>query len=211
MDRGLEIVSRAYLLCGLVLLLVACQRVEGKPIEVEELRDVGKLELLEYRTEEIFVISGSGQTFATIRTLEEAGDYFVDLLRVGSRVGVYAFDNYSVAYMDLYDLKGEDIEVDQKAGRVRLTLPQVVIEPIGRSGTLRVLHERVTGTKPMITNKERRDMQNKASILAKQRVAEGTAKHQELLRKAEAKAEAYFRGMLQARGYEEVVIEISRQ
>lgn len=193
-----------------LLLLVSCSQEKAKTIEIQELREVGKLELVEYRTEEVFVISGSGQTFATIRTLEEAGDYFVDLLRVGSRVGVYVFDNYSVAYIDLNDLSVEDVEFDQATGYVRLTLPSVQIEPIGRSGKLRVLHERVTGTKPMITNKERREMQNKASDLAKRRVAKGTAKHLELVQKAEVKAAAYFRGMLQARGYQNVTIEIRR-
>lgn len=196
-----------------VLLLSACrEKVSPEKHEgqiLDSIREVGKLDLVEVSTEEIFVISGSGHTLYSVRTLEEVSEYLADLLRVGSRKGVYSFTNYSVAYMNLSELTVEDVTFE--GGTAKLVLPRVQVEPIGRSGTLRKLHERVSGNKSPISNKERTEMQNRASALAKKRLVPGSSAYESVVREAEEKAISFFTGFLHSRGYErvEVVVEKS--
>lgn len=171
-----------------------------------ELHEVGKLELVEYRTEEIFIISPKEQSLKSVKTLEELSNYLSDLLTIGDRVGVYSFENYSVAYIDLTQISDEDIDFDPSTKSIQLTLPPIQVEPIGRSGNIRKLHERVSGLQEGITSEERRQMQNEASALAIKALAPGTAKYRDLVAQAEQKARAFFTGMLHARGCEEVTI-----
>lgn len=191
----------------MLLLMAACTKEEemGAPV-ASELHEVGKLELVEYRTEEIFIISPKEQSLKSIMTLEELSNYLSDLLTIGDRVGVYSFENYSIAYIDLTQLRDDDIHFDSSTKSIQLTLPAIQIEPIGRSGNIRKLHERVSGLQGSIKSEERRQMQNEASQLAIKALAPGTPKHKELVEQAEQKARAFFTGMLHARGCKEVTI-----
>lgn len=139
-------------------------------------------------------------------TLEEISNYLNNLLTIGDRVGIYSFENFSIAYIDLAQFSDEDITLNPSRQSIHLHLPAIQVEPIGRSGKVRKLHERVTGMEQNITSEERRLMQNKASELAIKALAPGTQKHQDLVAQAEQKARAYFTGMLHSRGYSEVVI-----
>lgn len=170
------------------------------------LQEVGKLDLVETSTEEIFVISGSGHTLYSLQSLEDASEYLADLLRVGGRVGVYSFTYYSMAYIDLTELGLERVRV--QGSEVELVLPPIRIEPMGRSVTLKQLHERVTGTKAPITNQERLEMQNRASEISKERLAPGTSAYNRVVAQAEERALAFFKGYLHSRGYDRVVVRI---
>lgn len=189
------------------LSLVACSKEAQTDAPIASvLHEVGKLELVEYRTEEIFIISPKDQSLKPIMTLEEMSNYISDLLTIGDRVGVYSFENYSVAYIDLTLLNPQEIHFDTSKKSIAITLPAIQIEPIGRSGNIRKLHERVSGLQKSITSEERKEMQDQASALAIKALAPGTSKYKELVMLAEKKARTYFTGMLHARGYKEVII-----
>lgn len=195
----------------LLTLLLSCKPEEGrKAIQPNELREVGKLELVEYRSEEIFVISSDQMSLESIRSFEEAADYLSSLFEIGDRIGIYSFDFYTIAYINLYNLQDSDLQYDQENKSIQLTLPPIEVEPIGRGGTLKLLHERVNGNKKSITSEERQNMQRQAVAHAKQNIRPGTPKYQELVTKAQSKAQAYFSSILRSRGYEEIEIRFTQ-
>ena len=195
----------------ILTLLLSCKPEEGrKVIQPNELREVGKLELVEYRSEEIFVISSDQKSLESIRSLEEAADYISSLFEIGDRIGIYSFDFYTIAYINLYNLQDSDLQYDEESKSIQLTLPPIQVEPIGRGGTLKLLHERVNGNKKSITSEERQNMQRQAVSLAKRNLLPGTPKYQELVTKVQSKAQAYFTSILRARGYEEIEIRFTQ-
>lgn len=204
-------ILRQYIyICVVWFLVLSChsERVLHS-VTPTELREVGRLELIEYQSEEIFVISDNLKSISNVSSLEEVGDYINNLLQVGDRIGVYSFDFYTTAYIDLQSLGEEDIVCDPKAKSIYLTLPPIEVEPIGRGGEIRLLHERVTGTQKHIHSNERQNMQRQAVGLAKKNLLPGTPKYQEIVTKAQNKARAYFTAMLVGRGYEVVTIRFS--
>lgn len=160
----------------------------------EAIRETGKLELLEVEEEETFVIRG--KEWEDIKTLEEGLNHIAELLKPGDRIGVYSFRSYAIAYIDLSDFRDEDLIRQGDSPSVSLRLPAIQIESIGRSTTVNVLHERVSGSKGKITPKEKKILQDKASMHFRKSVAPGGALHGEMVRKAQAKATAFFRGLL---------------
>lgn len=193
----------------LTLVLIGCgSDPKGYLPQVSELRAIGKLDLVEYQTEEVFMISANEVRLADIHSIEEVNDYLASLLRAGDRIGIYSFTIYSVAYIDLTLFSPEeDADYDKHNKHVTITLPPVQIEPMGRSGDLKKLHERVTGLQRSITPEERRQIQNKAVAYAKGRLAPDTEQYSELISLAEAKGTAYFTGLLKARGCKEVTVK----
>lgn len=174
---------------------------------VGHLREVGKLELVEQRSEEVILISGSGESLSTIGSLDDAFTYLDDLFRVGDRVGVYSFSHYAIAYLDLTELTTDDVRIHSGAKSVHLQLPKIQVEPIGRSGQIKLLHERVTGNRRPITTEERSKIQEKATQQALERLKPGSTNYNDLVRQAKDQAKSYFTGLLRSRGYEEVTID----
>ena len=199
------------LLVALLPLLTGCNLFgdDGTKEVVNQIQEVGKLELIEQRSEEIILISGSGETPETIGSISEAMTYLDDLFRIGDRVGVYSFGHYSIAYLDLTQLTIDDVKLSRDK-TVHLTLPAIKVEPIGRSGDIKLLHERVTGTKKKITNEERSKIQAKATEQAIARLKPGTPNYTDLVNRAQDQATAYFKGMLRTRGYENVIVEFKK-
>lgn len=198
---------------GIVLLLLHACGHDNEPIReavLNSINQVGKLELVEQRSEEVILISGSGESLSTIGSLEDTMTYLDDLLRVGHRVGVYSFSHLAIAYIDLTDLSLDDVTIDSD-DRITINLPTIHVEPIGRSGEIRLLHERVTGTKRPITAEERTKVQDEASRQARERLLPGTPNHTALVRQAQEQAIAYFTGLLRSRGYEDVTIHFNAQ
>ena len=201
--------SRLSLLLLFFLLLAGCG--EGTPDEeviLGEIRSVQHFELTEMELTESFIIRGSGTTIEGIRSLSEAADYVDNLLRPGDRIGVYSFTHTAIAYLDLSRLSTDKVRVEGK--KVWLTLPPVEVKLAGRSPTLEVLHERVTGTKRPITSEERKKLQDEASQRTTARLRPGSATYDLLCRRGERQATAYFSGLLHARGYEMVHIAFDR-
>lgn len=190
-----------------LLMAVGCSSstTEDKALVMSAVRSVEQLELTEMELTETFVIRGSGTTFSGIRSPKEAADYVDNLLRPGERIGVYAFTHTALALIDLSQLSEEDVQVEGRS--VRVTLPPVEVKLAGRSPTLEVLHERVTGTKRPITAEERKRMQDEASRRTRQRLQKGSPTYELLRQRGERQARAYYTGMLHARGYEEVRID----
>ena len=165
----------------------------------QSIRNVARLELAEAETEQTFLIRG--KEWKDIKSIEEGIAGLGELLTPGERIGVYSFRSYAVAYIDLHELRDDEIRFERKTGRVRLTLPAVSVESIGRSSTLNVLHERVSGSKNPITPEEKRALQNRASSRFLAQLKPGEPLYEDLIRRAESKAAAFFDGLARTGGY----------
>ena len=186
------------LLWCLLLLLSSCSgSPEGRLIEA--LRAVHKLELAEAEAEQTFVIRG--KEWKDVKTIGEGLSNLAELIKPGDRIGVYSFRSYAVAYIDLSGVRDADIVYREEAGRIALSLPAVKVESIGRSTTLGVLHERVTGSQEPINSEEKKALQDRASRLFLESLSPGMPLYEDLVDRAEEKAKAFFDSMARANGY----------
>ena len=186
------------LLGSLLLLLTGCGgSPEGRLNEA--IRKTSKLELAETEAEQTFVIRG--KEWKDVKSIGEGLSHLSELLKPGERIGVYSFRSYAVAYIDLSAVRDEEIVYDDKDKRVKLILAAVQVESIGRSTTLNVLHERVSGSQEPITPEEKKALQDRASKLFLESLQPGAPLYEELAERAEKKAKAFFDGMARANGY----------
>lgn len=187
-------------------LFVSCSGGEESRLS-DTIRETGKLELIETEEEDTFVIRG--KEWKDIDSIEEGLRHLSELLKPGERIGVYSFRSYAVAYIDLTLFRDEDLTLSEDEKTASLTLPAVQVESIGRSTTINVLHERVSGSQTQITPEEKKALQDHASALFLSDLKPGAALHDEMKRKGEEKAAAFFRGLLRANGFDRVQIAFS--
>lgn len=197
--------SRLFLFQSLLVLL-SCSAHEPVELTLDEVREVGYLELATVTTEEVVVIKGNSVDLWGIRSLEEIADKLSTLLRVGDRVGVYSFDREVSAYLDLDKLAQEDLRIDPRSHSVSIVLPAVEVRQKGRLPELRVLHERVTGTRESITPSERRAICEKACDLSASHFAPGAKGYERLVGKAKEKGREFFKQMFAQQGYTDIQI-----
>ena len=188
------------LLAGMLLALLSACDGGGQEEWIETVRETGKLELAEAEEEQTFVIRD--KEWADIKTLEEGLTHLSELLKPGDRIGVYSFRSYAIAYVDLSLLRDDDIRLDRERRLLRITLPAIVVESPGRSATLNVLHERVSGSKARITPAEKKALQDRASALFLEQLKPGTPLYEDLEERAKEKASAFFGALARANGYE---------
>lgn len=187
-------------------LFVSCSGGEESRLS-DAIRETGKLELIEMEEESTFVIRG--KEWKDINSIEEGLRHLSELLKPGERIGVYSFRSYAVAYIDLTLFRDEDLSLSEDEKTATLTLPAVQVESIGRSTTINVLHERVSGSQAQITPEEKKALQDRASALFLDELKPGAVLHDEMKRKGEEKAAAFFRGLLRANGFDGVEIAFS--
>lgn len=187
-------------------LFVSCSGGEESRLS-DTIRETGKLELIETEEEDTFVIRG--KEWKDIDSIEEGLRHLSELLKPGERIGVYSFRSYAVAYIDLTLFRDEDLTLSEDEKTATLTLPAVQVESIGRSTTINALHERVSGSQTQITPEEKKALQDHASALFLSDLKPGAPLHDEMKRKGEEKAAAFFRGLLRANGFDRVQIAFS--
>lgn len=173
----------------LSLLLVACdnKETEKRHTEVEQtLRSVNKLSL---------------STLSITKTprYEDSGP-------LGKRIGVYSYDTYLTAYIDMSQLKESDISLDDKDMTARITLPDIQIEFDGRDMKMKTEYENVSGLRSRFSSKERALMKEKANTDLKKEVQENPVFRRILIESAKRKARAYFMTLLEAEGYRATVL-----
>ena len=121
---------------------------------------------------------------------------------MGDRIAAYSFQTYIEAYIDLGQLRDQDVEVDEKRKLIKLTLPPVQTRYIGRDLGVKEEHYRVSLLRSEITAKERAMLKDKMSKALKKDV-EGNAEYRSLLvKEAQAKARGFFTILLHSYGYD---------
>lgn len=174
------------------VLTLSCS--EKKEVNVfHELQDVHKLVLSEMSLNKVGVISDEGA---------KGMDALVNNLKFGDRVAAYSFHTYIEAYIDLGELRDTDVEVDEKRKLVKLTLPPVQTQYIGRDLGVTEEHYRVSGMRSEITAQERARLKDKMSKSLKEDIRKNPEYRSMLVKEAQSKARGFFSILLKDKGYD---------
>lgn len=187
-----------YLTIALSLLFFSCSK--GSPESDEAFR----LQILqEVRNADKLVLAQMDvtKTVTTDRT---------DWYKVGKRVAVYSYNTYVRAYLDLTDFSDDDIEVDDRARTVTITLPPVRTEIAGRDPGLKKVYENIGVFRTEIGARERAEMKEKANASLRKQIKENPEFTRKITDQARRKASDYFTSLLAPSGYQ-VTVNFSDQ
>lgn len=184
------------------LLLTSCDNKEKEePVNVlSSLQDVSKLQLAQMTVGKVGTISDPD--FLDAKTLQDKALAAIDKIKIGKRLGVYSYDTYISAYIDLSQLTSDDVVVDNDARTVTINLPPVQLEYEGRDLTLKEEHYRVTGLRSNITPEERAQLKEQMGKELKKEVKADPQIEKNLKETARRKAVQYFSILLRDWGYE---------
>ena len=125
--------------------------------------------------------------------------------KIGKRIGVYSYNAYLKAYIDLEELRPQDVRVDTLRKVVELTLPPVHVEVTGRSPELRKEYEHIDLFRTHPDSRERAALKEMANDDFMREVRENPEFTDRLTAQARKKAVSYFNALVEARGYTAVV------
>lgn len=125
-----------------------------------------------------------------------------DWYKVGKRVAVYSYDSYMRAFIDLSELRQEDLQFDESERKVRLTLPPVRTEIEGRDMEMRKVYDDIGFFRDSIDSKERAAIKEVANNSFKKEVVDNPAFRGSLEESARKKARAYFEEMFRVQGWD---------
>ena len=180
--------------------LAACKEQPDPEIELaSRLRDVSRLELAQMTVGKVGMISD--HKYEDAKTLEEKTRAMLDAMKIGNRVGVYSYDTYMVAYIDLSRLSADDISIDKKNNVVHLTLPPVEVMIDGREPQLHEEHYRVTGLRSSIKPDERAALKSQMAAEVRKELDANEESRKILVDEAQRKAKAWFSEILRTWGY----------
>lgn len=164
-----------------------------------ELNSVQRLELGRMTVGKVGMITDPPVSSSSgIRATAEA---LVNSMKIGTRIGVYSYDTYLVAYINLGKLSADDIVVDDEAKSVRLHLPPVEIMTDGRDVTLLEEHSRVTGLRSRISPQERARLKEQMAAEVRRAVQDDSSGKRRLREAAERKARVWLTYLFENRGY----------
>lgn len=195
---------RFFLWLILTLFIFGCsKKEESVPQRIDmlsQVRDVGKLQLSEMTLTKVGRISDP--SFRDARTLREKAEAAIDKMKIGTRIGVYSYQTYVTAYIDLTEISPSDIVVDTVASTVSVTLPPVRVEWAGRDMELTEEHYRVSGLRSNIDARERAELKSRMAARLKKEVAADKSVETSLKESAQVKATAYFTELFHNWGFE---------
>lgn len=185
---------------ALLFIMAACGHKE-EPVDVySRLQSVSRLELARMTVGKVGMISDPavGEAHGIMGKAEA----MLDAVKVGKRIGVYSYDTYLTAYIDLSELSPDDIEIDRESATARVLLPPVKVMVDGREPQLHEEHYRVTGLRSSITPEERARLKAQMAREVRMELSKDQSSSDALKASAEAKAIAWFTQLLENWGYE---------
>lgn len=192
-----------FLLIPLCLAICSCSPKEPEPSSasmLNELREVQKIYFAEMTVGKVAKIDDTSLSEAT--TLQQKVKAVIDKLKIGDRVAIYSYDTYIGAYVDLGELQPGDIELDRDSDIIKIKLPAVRTEIIGRAFPLTEEHYRVTGLRSGIGAEERAELKQKMGMQLRKEVERDARAIEELKRTARGKAVSFLNAMMADLGYE---------
>lgn len=189
-----------YMFAVVLMVLAACGRKE-EPVDVySRLQNVSRLELSRMTVGKVGMISDPA--FGDARGIIGKAEAMLDAVKVGKRIGVYSYDTYLTAYIDLSELSADDIDIDRESGTAHVILPPVRVMVDGREPQLHEEHYRVTGLRSSITPEERAALKAQMAREVNKELSNSKSSADALKASAEAKAKAWFTQLLENWGYE---------
>ena len=149
--------------------------------------------------------SADKMVFASMAITKTAKLESSDWYKIGKRIAVYSYDSYMRAYIDLSALQPEDIQFDDNAGTVKVILPPVRTEVIGRDMELRREYENIGLMRSDLDSRERAEIKEKANASFRKEVEENPEFRRQLTETARRKARRYFETLFEANGYTAVI------
>ncbi|MDE6017932.1 MAG: DUF4230 domain-containing protein [Muribaculaceae bacterium] len=172
-----------FLLCGLlVCLMSACSKSSNTDL-YQEIKSVDKM------------------VFATMSISKTAKMESSDWYTVGKRIAVYSYDSYMRAYIDLSALQMEDLVFDDDAKTVKVTLPPVVTEIMGRDMEMKKVYDNIGSLRDSLDSKERAEIKEIANASFRKEVVDNPMFKEQLTEAAKRKARKYFETIFEANGY----------
>ena len=164
------------------------------PLEISsQLQNVSRLELARRTVGKVGRISDP--------EYQAKASALLNRMKIGTRLGVYSYDTYIVAYLDLSKVSSEDVEVDTETGTAYITLPPIDIMTDGREPQLHEVHSRVTGLRSSITPSERASLKSQMAKEVKKEMSAKAGATDHLRKAAEDKARAYLTELISNWGY----------
>ena len=124
-----------------------------------------------------------------------------DWYKLGKRIAVYSYDSYMRAYIDLSELKMEDIVFNDDERTVTVNLPPIITEITGRDMELHKEYENIGLLRSEIDSKERALIKEMANSSFKKEVEGNATFRKQLTDEAKRKARNYFEAIFDAYGY----------
>lgn len=184
----------------LLLLLVACREQPDPEMEmVSRLHDVNRLELAQMTIGKVGMISD--HRYEDAQSLEEKTQALINAMKIGNRIGVYSYDTYLTAYIDLSEINADDITIDKKTNVAHVALPSVKVLTDGREPQLHEVHYRVTGFRSSIRPEERAKLKSQMAAEVKKEIAANEGSKEILRDEARRKATLWFSEILRNWGY----------
>lgn len=182
------------MLCVCAIALSSCEKKEEATLDVyESLREVNRLELSRMTVGKVGMVSDP--SWDDVKDWEGKARVLLNSVKVGKRIGVYSYDTYVIAYVDLSKLRPEDVTVNREAGTVDIVLPPVEVEVDGREPQLHEMHYRVTGFRSRIRPEERAALKAQMAKEVKKELASSRQGVEKLRKSAEDKARAWVVGL----------------
>lgn len=188
------------------LLPIGCNRTndkDGHSAFYSELRDVNKLTLARMTISKMATIDDLKLDEA--QGLKQQATALLDAVKIGDRIGVYSYDTYLTAYMDMSALRPEDVVIDESNHTITLNLPPVRTEFSGRDMRMSENHYRVTGLRGNIGPKERAQLKEKMNDHLRKEVEQDSRFIATLTEQARSKATAWFSSLIEQAGYTPVI------
>lgn len=188
------------------LLPIGCNRTndkDGHSAFYSELRDVNKLTLARMTISKMATIDDLKLDEA--QGLKQQATALLDAVKIGDRIGVYSYDTYLTAYMDMSALRPEDVVIDESNHTITLNLPPVRTEFSGRDMKMSENHYRVTGLRGNIGPKERAQLKEKMNDHLRKEVEQDSRFIATLTEQARSKATAWFSSLIEQAGYTPVI------
>lgn len=185
----------SFLTVSILLLASACSRPDkeekgmqpASPDFFTELRSVSKI------------------NFATMTVTKSITTERTKWYKIGKRIGVYSYDAYLRGYIDMNELRPEDISVNEEKRSVEVRLPAIRTEVAGRSPELRKEYEHIDFFRSRPDSRERAELKEMANEDFLREVKQNSELTEALARTTRHKAEAYFSALIEARGYSPVI------
>lgn len=173
------------IILSLALLLAGCDRQQeiDHSGDYNEVRSVNKV------------------VFAAMAITKTARSERTAWYKVGKRIAVYSYDIYLQAYVDLGELKPDDLYFDDGARTVHVTLPPVKVEIAGRDMELKREYENIGMMRSDLDSKERAEMIEKANESFRSEIMQNPEFYSKLLETARTKARSYVEGLFADKGY----------
>lgn len=199
--------NKIYILVILSLLLVSCSRKKEQKEMTMRLRDINELQLEELTLSKTYTVRDQyyeNQEHGYKHVWEEIADWMHHNTRVGARIGVYGINRNYSAYINLNELRHDDVRFEED--NMYVSLPPVRIKVLGNDMVPDAIHERVTGLRWRITEPERNAMKMKAAQQLDSIMNESNSPIvEELKTKAQRKAQKWIEAVIESRGYTPIV------